>query len=75
MAVRPEDGSEILGKFDLKNAAGAIVDIEFMVQYAVLASASMHGGLARWTDMMRLLDELDSAGLMPEPEAVSPATA
>ena len=68
-AVRPEDGSEILGKFDLKNAAGAIVDIEFMVQYAVLASASMHGGLARWTDMMRLLDELDSAGLMPEPEA------
>jgi len=32
-----EDGSEILGKFDLKHDSGAIVDIEFMVQYAVLA--------------------------------------
>lgn len=67
-AGQPEDGSEILGKFDLKHDAGAIVDIEFMVQYAVLAGASGHDGLGRWTDVMRLLDELESAGLMPESE-------
>jgi len=67
-AGRPEDGIEILGKFDLKHDSGAIVDIEFMVQYAVLAWASRHEGLGRWTDVMRLLDELESAGLMPGPE-------
>ena len=63
-----EDGSEILGKFDLKHDTGAIVDIEFMVQYAVLAWGSRHDGLGRWTDVMRLLDELESAELIPEPE-------
>ena len=67
-AGQPESASEILGKFDLKHDTGAIVDIEFMVQYVVLARASSHGGLGRWTDVMRLLDELESAGLMPEPE-------
>ena len=44
-AGQPEDGSEILGKFDLKHDTGAIVDIEFMVQYVGLAGASRHGGL------------------------------
>lgn len=63
-----ESGSEILGKFDLKHDAGAIVDIEFMVQYGVLANGSGHRGLGRWTDVMRLLDELESAGHMPESE-------
>ena len=67
-AGQPKDGSEILGKFDLKRDIGAIVDIEFMVQYVVLARASRHGGLCRWTDVMRLLDELESAGHMPESE-------
>ena len=67
-AGQPESASEILGKFDLKHDTGAIVDIEFMVQYVVLARASRHGGLCRWTDVMRLLDELESAGVMPESE-------
>lgn len=67
-AVPLEGGSEILGKFDLKYDTGAIVDIEFMVQYGVLAKGSRHRGLGRWTDVMRLLDELESAGHMPESE-------
>lgn len=66
-----EEGSDILGRFDLKHDAGAIVDIEFMVQYAVLASAAKHRVLSRWTDMMRLLDELGTSGLMAETEAES----
>jgi glutamate-ammonia-ligase adenylyltransferase len=44
--------------FDLKHDLGAIVDIEFMVQYAVLAGAHEHKSLTEWTDKMRLLDEL-----------------
>ena len=67
-AVPLEGGSEILGKFDLKHDTGAIVDIEFMVQYGVLAKGSRHRGLGRWTDVMRLLDELEVAGLMSEYE-------
>ncbi len=62
------DGSEVLGSFDLKHDAGAIVDIEFMVQYAVLAWASKTPALSRWTDVMRLLDELGDAGLFSESE-------
>ncbi len=54
--------------FDLKHDSGAIVDIEFMVQYAVLAEAARHEGLTRWTDVMRLLDELGDAGLLNEAE-------
>ena len=65
---QPENGSEILRKFDLKHDAGAIVDIEFMVQYGVLAMASRHSGLSSWTDVMRLLDEFELVGLMAESE-------
>lgn len=61
-----EDGMEVLGKFDLKHDVGAIVDIEFMVQYAVLGWASDYPALSRWTDVMRLLDELSEAQVMTE---------
>jgi len=63
------DASDILGRFDLKHDAGAIVDIEFMVQYAVLAWASGTPTLSRWTDVMRLLDELGDAGIFSEADA------
>lgn len=66
-----DDGLEVLGKFDLKHDAGAIVDIEFMVQYAVLGWASEHKVLSRWTDVMRLLDELAQSGIFSEEEAES----
>ena len=63
------DASDILGRFDLKHDVGAIVDIEFMVQYAVLAWASETPALSRWTDVMRLLDELEDAGIFTEADA------
>ena len=46
------------GKFDLKQAAGGIADIEFMVQYSVLRWASEHVQLLHWTDDIRLLETL-----------------
>tara|TARA_B110000196_G_scaffold315541_1_gene325333 strand:- start:43 stop:1830 length:1788 start_codon:yes stop_codon:yes gene_type:complete len=49
---------QLLSSVDLKHEIGAIVDIEFMVQYVVLAWAEKHQVLTQWTDMMRLLDEI-----------------
>jgi len=50
--------------FDLKQDAGGIVDIEFMVQYAALAWSHQHPELLRYTDNIRILDGLEQAGLM-----------
>jgi len=55
--------------FDLKQDAGGIVDIEFMVQYAALAWSQTHPPLLRWTDNIRILEELEKAGLMPVEDA------
>ncbi len=50
--------------FDLKQDAGGIVDIEFMVQYAALAWSCQHPELLQYTDNMRILDGLQQAGLL-----------
>jgi len=55
--------------FDIKQDAGGIVDIEFMVQYATLAWSHTHPALLRWTDNVRLLEELEQAGLLPASDA------
>lgn len=57
--------------FDLKQGSGAIVDIEFMVQYAVLAWANGHPALTRWTDNIRILESLQQEGLFSESETVT----
>jgi glutamate-ammonia-ligase adenylyltransferase len=54
------------GWFDLKQGAGGIADIEFMVQYAVLRWACDHPDLATWTDNIRLLETLIRQGLLAE---------
>ncbi len=51
--------------FDLKQDAGGIVDIEFMVQYAVLAWSCRYPELLRFTDNIRISDGLRDAGLIP----------
>ena len=50
--------------FHLKQGAGGIVDIEFMVQYAVLAWSHRVPGLARWSDNVRILETLGREGLI-----------
>ena len=50
--------------FDLKQGAGGIVDIEFMVQYTVLRWAHDHPDLLVWTDNIRLLETLSKLGLL-----------
>jgi glutamate-ammonia-ligase adenylyltransferase len=49
-------------QFDLKQDAGGIVDIEFMVQYAALAWSCEHPELLQYTDNMRILDGLQQVG-------------
>jgi glutamate-ammonia-ligase adenylyltransferase len=48
-------------KFDLKQGRGGITDIEFLVQYAVLAWSSTLPQLAVYTDNIRILDALIAA--------------
>jgi glutamate-ammonia-ligase adenylyltransferase len=65
--MRREHASTKPGIFDLKQDAGGITDIEFMVQYAVLAYAADHPALLRWTDNKRLLEVFSECGVLPAP--------
>jgi [glutamine synthetase] adenylyltransferase / [glutamine synthetase]-adenylyl-L-tyrosine phosphorylase len=68
--MRGQLGSEAKSKatntalFNLKQDAGGIVDIEFMVQYAALAWACKSPGIIRYTDNIRILGSLEEAGLL-----------
>jgi glutamate-ammonia-ligase adenylyltransferase len=56
---------------DLKQCRGGIVDIEFMVQWCVLLHSSEHAALLRYTDNLRLLDELSRAVLLDGDEVAA----
>ena len=56
---------------DLKYARGGIVDIEFVVQYLVLNHAATRPEICRWSDVIRIVDELEVAGILSEDNANS----
>ncbi|HHS99621.1 MAG TPA: bifunctional [glutamate--ammonia ligase]-adenylyl-L-tyrosine phosphorylase/[glutamate--ammonia-ligase] adenylyltransferase [Thiomicrospira sp.] len=56
-------------RFDLKQGVGGIVDIEFMVQYLVLAFAHQYPLLTEYSDNVRLLGVIKQTGLLKEQEA------
>jgi glutamate-ammonia-ligase adenylyltransferase len=64
--MRDNLGSQSVGKtqFQLKQDAGGIVDIEFMVQYLVLAHCEQYPQLLSWTDNIRLLETLASHNII-----------
>jgi glutamate-ammonia-ligase adenylyltransferase len=64
--MRDNLGSQSVGKaqFQLKQDAGGIVDIEFMVQYLVLTYSAAHPMLLKWTDNVRILDTLASEKIL-----------
>ncbi|CAM3432744.1 bifunctional [glutamate--ammonia ligase]-adenylyl-L-tyrosine phosphorylase/[glutamate--ammonia-ligase] adenylyltransferase [Pseudomonas floridensis] len=68
-AGRAANAFESSMPFDLKQDAGGIVDIEFMVQYAALAWSREHPGLLRYTDNIRILEGLEEAGLLSDADA------
>jgi [glutamine synthetase] adenylyltransferase / [glutamine synthetase]-adenylyl-L-tyrosine phosphorylase len=57
------------GSFHLKQDAGGLIDIEFIVQYLVLAHAHAYRDLLRWSDNMRLLDLIAEHGLLVSDDA------
>ncbi|MFK5913608.1 MAG: bifunctional [glutamate--ammonia ligase]-adenylyl-L-tyrosine phosphorylase/[glutamate--ammonia-ligase] adenylyltransferase [Woeseiaceae bacterium] len=67
--MRKELSKDKKGQFDLKQGAGGIVDIEFMVQYGVLAWANEKPELLDYTDNIHLLAAFSKAGLMEKMDA------
>ena len=59
--MKPENGV-----FDLKQETGAMVDIEFLVQFLVLLYSHKFVGLLKWTDNVRLIQSLIETGTMDE---------
>ena len=53
------------GEFDIKQDAGGMADIEFLVQYWVLAHAAEHPDLVEYSDNVRQLEALARNGLVP----------
>jgi len=51
--------------FDVKHSAGAMVDVEFAVQYLVLAHAQQHPTLLANVGNIALLLSAEKAGLLP----------
>ncbi|WP_148252665.1 bifunctional [glutamate--ammonia ligase]-adenylyl-L-tyrosine phosphorylase/[glutamate--ammonia-ligase] adenylyltransferase [Aidingimonas lacisalsi] len=56
--------AEQQGRFDIKQDAGGMVDIEFLCQYAVLSMGSRNPELLQYSDNMRILETLESSGCM-----------
>jgi len=50
------------GRFSIKQDPGGLTDIEFMVQYWVLANAAIYPELVRWSDNIRQLESLTQTG-------------
>ena len=67
--IRAEHGNKDSTLFHLKQDEGGIIDIEFLVQYLVLANAHDHPGITRWTDNIRILETMADQGIIDEVSA------
>ena len=67
--MRVNLASKDIAVFDLKQSAGGIADIEFIVQYGVLVESQHHGDLSDYTDNVRLLDGLQKYGFIETEDA------
>jgi glutamate-ammonia-ligase adenylyltransferase len=67
--LKPETSGGKSPRFHLKQSVGGIVDIEFMVQYCVLAWSGSQAALSVYTDNIRILEALSESGLMSPDDA------
>ncbi len=56
-------------KIDLKQDQGGIADIEFIVQFMLLAHTKEHPQLVKWTDNVRVLKDLAKLHILTEQES------
>ena len=63
------------GLFDVKHSAGGMVDIEFAVQFLVLAHGAAHPGLRANLGNIALLQHAQDCGLLPAPVGADAAQA
>ena len=63
----PESGQQ--ATFHIKHDHGGIIDIEFMVQFLMLANSCQHPELTQWSDNIRQLEELGRAGVIAVADA------
>lgn len=66
--MRVSLGSNKSDSMHLKQDAGGVADIEFIVQYLVLAHSAEYPELLRYTDNIRVLDVVERIQLMAEPD-------
>ncbi len=62
-------------EFDLKQGAGGITDIEFLVQYIALRYSAETPELTTYTDNIRILEAAGQLGIMTEEQAADLITA
>lgn len=60
--MRAHLNKPVPGRWDIKQGAGGLVDVEFLVQHAVLHHAAKHPTVAVYTDVWRQLEALEKAG-------------
>ncbi|MEO1751914.1 bifunctional [glutamate--ammonia ligase]-adenylyl-L-tyrosine phosphorylase/[glutamate--ammonia-ligase] adenylyltransferase [Thiofaba sp. EF100] len=69
--MRAELDQKDPAKFHLKTGPGGLTDIEFIVQYHLLAHAHAHPQIVRFSDNIRQLEDLAAAGLLTAEESTS----
>ena len=69
MRKRMRNASQKDDGFHLKKGKGGLIDIEFIVQYLVLAHAHDSPMLTRWTDNIRILETLAEYGILESDES------
>lgn len=63
------------GRFDIKHSPGGMVDVEFVVQYLVLAHAAAHPGLRGNIGNIALLHQAETVGLLKPGMGIAAADA
>lgn len=59
-------GNDAHGFFDIKQDPGGVIDIEFIIQYLILANAGKYDMLTNWTDVVRQLNTLSLCGIIDD---------
>lgn len=63
--MRTAHGNNKAGMMDLKQDSGGVADIEFIVQFLVLAHSSEHPELLTFTDNIRILECVEALQCLP----------